>query len=95
MDKKLAVARKNDRRNIPRSKDGFYRFVVGINFLGWGVLVAALIIFHFARPDFVTGLQAYWGMDGSEQWSQRYVDALILLLQACLTLSLVTMLLRA
>ena len=85
----------HDRRVIPRNKDGFYRFIVTVNFISWLVLIAALIAFHFARPEMITGLQTYWGIEGRTTWSQDHVDILVLLLQICLGMTLVTMLLRA
>lgn len=84
-----------DRRRKPRRKDSFYRFVLSVNFVSWLLLVVALVVFHFARPEMVTGLQTYWGIAGRETWSQRHVDALIVLLQVCLGMALVTMLLRS
>lgn len=83
-----------DRRQKPRRKDGFYRFVQSVNFVSWLVLMGALVVFHFARPEMITGLQSYWGVQGRETWSQQHVEALITLLQVCLGLALVTMLMR-
>ncbi|OFC69405.1 hypothetical protein [Alteromonas confluentis] len=84
-----------DRRVIPRDKDGFYRFIVTVNFISWLVLIGALIVFHFARPEMVTGLQTYWGIEGRTTWSDEHVDMLVVLLQICLGMALVTMLLRS
>ncbi|MCW8107871.1 hypothetical protein OPS25_05085 [Alteromonas ponticola] len=84
-----------DRRHKPKYKDGLYRLIIIINSLAWGILVAALITFHFARPEFVSGVQEYWGLEASTGWSREHVTRLFTLLQLCLGLSLVTMLLRA
>ncbi|NMH59376.1 hypothetical protein [Alteromonas ponticola] len=84
-----------ERRHKPKTKDGFYRLITIINALAWAILVAALITFHFARPEFVSGVQEYWGVEASTGWSSEHVTRLFALLQLCLGLSLVTMLLRA
>ncbi|MBU2977443.1 hypothetical protein [Alteromonas sp. C1M14] len=84
-----------DRRQKPRGKDGLYRFIVTINLTCWLLLVCALVVFHFARPDFVSGVQNYWGVAGRTTWSAQHVNALIWLLQISLGLTLFTMLMRA
>ncbi|WP_414830365.1 hypothetical protein [Alteromonas sp. H39] len=95
MGKKNSVSESPERRQIPRTQDGFYRAVLVANALAWLILVIALILFHFARPDFVSGVQQYWGVEGDTQWSQAYVDAMIAMLQICLGVSLLTMIMRA
>ena len=84
-----------DRRRKPRDKDGFYQFVLTVNSVCWLVLIGALVVFHFARPEMVTGLQTYWGIEGRTTWSEEHVHALIMLLQLCLGMTLLTMLLRS
>ena len=84
-----------ERRKKPRTQDNLFRIVVALNALSWGVLVACLVVFHFARPDFISGVQAYWGVSGRSHWSQEHVDALILLLQVSLVTALVTLALRS
>ena len=84
-----------NRRRKPRGKDGFYQFIVTVNFICWLVLIAALVVFHFARPELITGVQSYWGVEGRTTWSEEHVDALVLLLQVCLGMTLLTMGLRA
>ncbi|MDO6477147.1 hypothetical protein Q4520_17120 [Alteromonas sp. 1_MG-2023] len=84
-----------DRRRKSRDKDGFYQFVLTVNSVCWLVLIGALVVFHFARPEMVTGLQTYWGIEGRATWSEEHVDALIMLLQLCLGMTLLTMLLRS
>lgn len=95
MGKKNTAGEVPERRQIPRTKDGFYRAVLVANALAWLILIIALILFHFARPDFVSGVQQYWGLEGDTQWSQKYVDAMIAMLQVCLGVSLMTMIMRA
>ncbi|WP_395341950.1 hypothetical protein PN836_020505 [Ningiella sp. W23] len=83
-----------DRRKKGRSKDRFYQTVIGLNSLAWLLLIAALIVFHFARPEFITGLQNYWGIEGREVWSQKHLEQLLGILQLCLALSLLVVVLR-
>ncbi len=93
--KNIEEGRPLERRHKPKTKDGLYRLVIAINSLAWAILVAALITFHFARPEFVSGVQEYWGIEASTGWSREHLTRLFALLQLCLGLSLVTMLLRA
>lgn len=92
---KMPIPNQADRRKKPRSQDTLFRLVVGLNILSWAVLVASLIVFHFARPDFISGVQAYWGVEGRSHWSQQHVDSLITLLQVCLVSTLVSLILRS
>ena len=93
--KNIMNSQQPDRRRKSRDKDGFYQFVLTVNSVCWLVLIGALVVFHFARPEMVTGLQTYWGIEGRATWSEEHVDALIMLLQLCLGMTLLTMLLRS
>ncbi|GLR72131.1 hypothetical protein [Agaribacter marinus] len=86
--------RQVDRRKKHRNKDTLYRIVVALNIVAWTMLVSALLVFHYARPDFIAGVQNYWGIDGRDFWSQAHLDNLLLLLQACLIISLSAIVLR-
>ncbi|WP_070112547.1 hypothetical protein [Glaciecola punicea] len=46
-----------DRRKMNRSNDTFYRAVLGINVFAWALLAGSLILFHYARPEFITGIK--------------------------------------
>ncbi len=83
-----------ERRQTRRIDDTFYRVVLGLNVLCWLGLVVALILFHFARPELVTGVQEYWGVKARTQWSETLSAYLIWVLRLCLGLSLLTLLLR-
>lgn len=83
-----------NRRYTPRERDVLYKIVVTINVMAWGLLFAAFIVFHFARPDFITGVQRFWNIPGQTDWSQDHVGVIFLLVKACLILTLSTMLLR-
>ena len=51
-----------NRRMSPREHDIFFQCMVFINVLGWFVFIGALLVFHDARPEFVSGVQAFWGV---------------------------------
>ncbi|WP_156824294.1 hypothetical protein [Salinimonas chungwhensis] len=65
-----------------------------INVLAWSMLLAAFVVLHFARPDFISGVQRFWGIPGNTNWSQEHVTTLFMLVKACLILTLSTMLLK-
>ncbi|WP_296053120.1 hypothetical protein [uncultured Alteromonas sp.] len=84
-----------ERRKKSREQDTYYQVVVTLNSLAWLSLVICLILFHFARPEMVSGVQQFWGIEGRTSWAPQYIDALIMLLQGCLVTSLLTMFLRS
>ncbi|MDT0594647.1 hypothetical protein [Glaciecola petra] len=84
-----------DRRKKSRSHDKLYQIMAGINVLAWIVLMLALIVFHYARPEFITGVQNFWGIEGRDFWAEEHLGDLLTLLQICLFLTIVTIVLRA
>jgi cation transport ATPase len=84
-----------ERRKKSRSQDFLYRATVALNLIAWTLLVIALIVFHYARPEFITGLQNYWGIDGRDFWLKDKLSWLLLLLETCLLLSFFTLIIRA
>jgi hypothetical protein len=83
-----------DRRQTPASKEPLFRVMVILNVTAWVALLAALILFHYARPEFISGVQKFWGVEGRIYWSEEHVNGLLTTLQICLGLSLVSMILR-
>ena len=83
-----------DRRQTPASKEPLFRVMVILNVTAWFSLLAALVLFHYARPEFISGVQKFWGVEGRIYWSQDHVDGLLTTLQVCLGLSLTSMILR-
>lgn len=79
-----------DRRVQPRIQDLLYQVAIGLNALAWISLIAALVMFHYARPELITGLQSYMGVEGREYWSEHHVEMLNYLLQACLIMTLIS-----
>lgn len=84
----------SDRRQLPASKEPLFRIMVILNVTAWISLLAALVLFHYARPEFISGVQKFWGVEGRIIWSQAHVDGLLATLQVCLGLSLISMILR-
>ena len=84
-----------ERRSTPRSKTPFYKVMLGLNIFGWVGMVVVLILFHYARPDFISGVQQYWGIEGDASWSQSHLSAMTIMLQVCLIVSLVSIVMRA
>ncbi|MDO6568884.1 hypothetical protein Q4561_17560 [Alteromonas sp. 1_MG-2023] len=84
-----------ERRSTPRSETNFFRVMLALNVLGWLSLVITLILFHFARPDFISGVQEYWGIEGDTGWSAEYLKAMQIMLQVCLVVSLISIVMRA
>tara|TARA_R110002012_G_scaffold281689_2_gene470993 strand:- start:21 stop:407 length:387 start_codon:yes stop_codon:yes gene_type:complete len=83
-----------NRRKTRIENDKLFQTIVGVNVVGWVVFVAALIVFHYARPEFVTGVQDFWGVTGREQWSSSLSTYLVALLFACVALSLTVLLMK-
>jgi uncharacterized membrane protein len=84
-----------ERRSKNRKNDFLYQIVMGLNIVAWLLLIAALILLHYARPEFITGLQNYWGIEGREVWSEDHLSDLLSLLQICLFTTIVTIVLRS
>lgn len=83
-----------DRRVLPRAQDLLYRMAIGLNVIAWVLLIGALIMFHFARPELVIGLHNYLGVEARTEWSETHVIGLNALLQSCLVLTLFSMVLN-
>lgn len=68
--------------------------MVFINVLGWFVFIGALLVFHDARPEFVSGLQAFWGIEGRQEWSKTLTIYLVGLLSLCVFISLAVLIMK-
>ncbi|WP_233499815.1 hypothetical protein [Glaciecola sp. KUL10] len=84
-----------ERRLKKRAQDPFFRIVVILNLSAWLSLFIALVLFHFARPEFISGVQKYWGIEGRIYWSKEHVSSLLTMLQICLGLGLASTLMRS
>ena len=68
--------------------------MIGCNIVGWIVFVAALMVFHYARPEFISGVQQFWGIEGREHWESSLRNVLVVLLGICVFLGLFTLILK-
>ena len=57
-------------------------------------MVAALMVFHYARPEFISGVQQFWGIEGRDYWESSLRIVLMVLLGICVFLSLLTLVLK-
>ena len=83
-----------NRRKSPRENDRFFQSMVFINVLGWFTFLGALLVFHDARPEFVSGVQAFWGIEGRQEWSQTLTIYLFGLLALCVVISVVVLIMK-
>jgi hypothetical protein len=85
---------KSNRRRLPREDDKFFQTMVLVNVLGWFVFIGALLVFHNARPEFVSGVQAFWGIQGRQDWSETLSIYLIGLLASCVVISFAVIIMK-
>lgn len=78
-----------DRRHKPIEKERLFIVTVIGNIVLWVLFTGALILLHYARPEFITGLQEYWNIPGREHWLSEPQNLLKLLLISCIGLSLI------
>ncbi len=83
-----------NRRKSPRENDKFFQCMVFINVLGWLVFIGALLVFHYARPEFVSGVQAFWDMEGRQEWSKAPTGYLVGLLSLCVMISVAVLIMK-
>jgi len=83
-----------NRRKLHRENDKFFQSMVFINVLGWFVFIGALLVFHDARPEFVYGVQAFWGIEGRQEWSKTLTMYLVGLLSLCVFISVTVLLMK-
>ena len=84
-----------NRRKLPREKDRFYQIMVFFNVLGWLVFLGALLVFHNARPEFVSGMQTFWGLEGRQEWSKTLTMYLFALLSICLFIGVTVLFMKS
>lgn len=76
-----------DRRLIPKHEDVLYRIVMAGNVLLWLIFLGALTVFHYARPEQISGVQRFWGIAGREEWHPGLTMWLLVLLAISTILS--------
>lgn len=84
----------HNRRKSPRENDRFFQSMVFINVLGWFAFIGALLVFHDARPEFVSGVQAFWGIEGRQEWSKTLTLYLAGLLSLCVVISITVLIMK-
>lgn len=83
-----------NRRKSTRENDKFFQCMIFINVLGWFVFIGALLVFHDARPEFVSGVQAFWGIEGRQEWSKTLTVYLVGLLSLCVVISVTVLIMK-
>lgn len=56
----------------------------------WLLFIVCLVIVHFARPEYNTGLVRYWGIEVRNSWHPQLTEWLLYLLFACSVFSLLS-----
>jgi len=72
--------------------DLIMKCIFGLNILSWVVFIAALILFHYARPEIEYGIVRYFGLSVREAWLSYPKNLLLILLYICAGLSFLGML---
>ncbi|AWL11807.1 hypothetical protein HMF8227_01329 [Saliniradius amylolyticus] len=67
-----------ERREAPKTRDPVLKLLIVLSILGWSVFVLALVLFHYARPELITGLITYWKLQVREHWLESYSVYLII-----------------
>ena len=83
-----------NRRKSPRENDRFFQCMVFLNVIGWFVFIGALLVFHDARPEFVSGVQAFWGIEGRQEWSKTLTIYLVGLLSLCVLIGVTVLVMK-
>lgn len=78
-----------DRR---RGNDWRIRFLRVSALASWLLYVVCLVLFHFARPEFNSGVARYYGLQVRRYWDPLYSDLLLYLIWLCSALSVASLL---
>lgn len=85
---------KMNRRKTSLQNDSFYRMIIGISVVSWLVFVIALMVFHYARPAVVYGMQDFRPLQAQQGWSETLSLYLIILLFVCMLLNILVLFLK-
>ncbi|MFT4939698.1 MAG: hypothetical protein ACI88A_002743 [Paraglaciecola sp.] len=94
MQQEINAPKAPNRRKTLRENEKVFQIMVGINVLGWFVFIAALLVFHYARPEFLSGVQEFWGVTGRQEWSSSLSFYLFGLLATCVGISITVLMLK-
>ena len=68
--------------------------MVFITVLGCFAFIAALLVFHDSRPEFVSGVQGFLGIEGRQAWSKTLTICLVWLLSQCVIISVAVLIMK-
>ena len=94
MQQEINAQKAANRRKTQRENDKLFQIIVGINVFGWFTFIAALLVFHYARPEFISGVQEFWGVTGRQEWSSSLIFYLFGLLVTCVAISVTVLMLK-
>lgn len=57
----------------------------------WLLYIVCLVLFHYARPEFNSGIARYHGLRVRNYWDPTYSDLLLYLIWVCSALSLLSL----
>ncbi|ATC94591.1 hypothetical protein [Pseudoalteromonas tunicata] len=77
-----------------KHSDLFNKILMGLNIACWLTFLAALVMFHYARPEIEYGIIRYFNLSVREGWLHTPKEVLIALLYVCAGLSLLTIVLN-
>ncbi len=71
--------------------EGWRRWVWVLAIFGWLLILASLVLFHYARPEFKAGLDSHWGLQAREAWDRQMADWLFYCTAVTGVLSLISL----
>lgn len=83
-----------ERRRLPPEQDWLFRSLIAGSIVGWLLFVAAMLLFHYARPELQTGFMQALGINTEQGWHHSLTGWLLLTLVVTVLLSLVALLVR-
>ncbi|MDN4503288.1 hypothetical protein QX776_12830 [Alteromonadaceae bacterium BrNp21-10] len=75
--------------------DIFYRLMVALNVASWSIFIAAMAVFHLARPEMETGVSRYLNIEIRTDWDHSLLSLLFMLLVSCVGLTLAMLIIRS
>ncbi len=76
-----------------RKRDFASRLFILLSLLCWVLFIGGLIIFHWARPEFVTVFDRFYHLQLRTQWDYQYVTYMFYTIAGGFSISLVALLL--
>lgn len=83
-----------ERRQLPPEQDWLFRILVAGSVLGWILFVAAMLLFHYARPELQTGFMQALGFSTEQDWHHSLTAWLVVTLFLTVLLSLIALVIR-